>query len=151
MSHGRKLNQRINKIHERALRLAYKDHNSSFLDLLEKDNSVTIHTKNLQVLATEIYKTQNNLNPKILDNIFIKRNLPYNLRHTNSFKTFNIKTIKYGIEALTFRGPKIWEMVPQDIKNSTSLTKFKLRIKTWKPSDCGCRLCKTFIPNLGFL
>ena len=52
MLHSRTLNNRINNIHERALRLTYKDNKSSFKQLLEKDHSVTVHHKNLQVLVT---------------------------------------------------------------------------------------------------
>ena len=60
MFHSRTLNNRINKIHEQALRLAYKNETfSSFDDLLERDKSVSIYQKNLQILATEIYKTKN--------------------------------------------------------------------------------------------
>ena len=58
MFHSQNLNNRINNIHERALRITYKDYNSTFQDLLEKDNSVTVHQRNLQVLATEIFKTR---------------------------------------------------------------------------------------------
>ena len=50
MFYSRELSNRINRIHERALRLVYQDNNLSFAELLEKDNSVTIHQKNLQVL-----------------------------------------------------------------------------------------------------
>ena len=57
----RKSNNLINRIHERALRIACNDYESNFNQLLEKDNSVTIHHRN--TLATEIYKTLNNLNP----------------------------------------------------------------------------------------
>ena len=55
MFHSRNLNNKINRIHERALRLVYQN-NLSFAELLDLDNSVTVHQKNLQVLATEIYK-----------------------------------------------------------------------------------------------
>ena len=58
MFHSRTLNNRINNIHERALRLAYNDNQSSFKELLEKDHSVTVHHKNLQALATEIFKVK---------------------------------------------------------------------------------------------
>ena len=57
MSHNRALNNRINKMHERALRLVYL----SFSGLLELDSAVTIHERNLQVLVTEIFKVKNNL------------------------------------------------------------------------------------------
>ena len=59
--HSRKLNNRINKIHERALRLVYKDYTSSFDDLLAKDNSFKIHQRNLQKLAIEIFKVKSKI------------------------------------------------------------------------------------------
>ena len=52
MFHGRQLNKKINKIQERALRITYKDDESTYSELLEKDCAVTIHTKNLQLLMT---------------------------------------------------------------------------------------------------
>ena len=59
MFQGRQLNQTINKIQERALRITDKDIESTFSELLQKDRVVTIHTKNLQILMTEMYKTKN--------------------------------------------------------------------------------------------
>ena len=58
MCHSRKLNNKINRLQERALRIVYNDKSSTFYQLLEKDKSVTIHTRNLQYLATEIFKVK---------------------------------------------------------------------------------------------
>ena len=63
MFHSRKLNSRVNKLHERALRIVYQDYASSFTELLEKDNSTTIHNRNIQLLATELFKVKNELLP----------------------------------------------------------------------------------------
>ena len=60
----RQSNTLINKIHERALRITYNDYVSSFETLLEKDGSLSIHQRNIQSLAIEIFKTNNDLNPK---------------------------------------------------------------------------------------
>ena len=60
MFHSIKLNRRINSLHERALRVVYKDPNLTFQQLLEKDNSFTIHEKNLQKLALLMFKVKNN-------------------------------------------------------------------------------------------
>ena len=49
----RTLNNKINKLHERALRIVYKNDSLTFLELLDKDESITIHQRNLQRLATE--------------------------------------------------------------------------------------------------
>ena len=64
MFHSRKLNNRINKIHERSLRLVYDDNFSNFEELLNKDDSVTIHERNIQVLAIELYKVVNKISPE---------------------------------------------------------------------------------------
>ena len=56
--HDRNVNNKINKIHERALRIAFKDTSSNFEELLIKAASVTIHQRNLQLLTTEIYMTK---------------------------------------------------------------------------------------------
>ena len=151
MYHSRKLNNRINKIQERALRLVYNDNKSNLKELLEKDKSVTIHERNIQVLATEMYKIENSLSPEIMGTIFEKRHLQYSLRDQAAFKTSNINSTKYGTETISFRAPKIWGSVPQDIKNSKSLNEFKFKIKMWKPVGCNCRICKTYITNLGFI
>ena len=52
---------RTNHLHERALRIVYKDNESTFEDLLKKDNSVSIHHKNIRLLGIELYKVKNNL------------------------------------------------------------------------------------------
>ena len=56
MCHSRTSNNKINKLHERALRLVYDDTQSTFQELLNIDKSVTIHHRNLQMLGTELYK-----------------------------------------------------------------------------------------------
>ena len=70
MFHSRKLNHRINSIRERALRVTYQDCKSVFLGLLQRDTSIMIHQRNLQVFATEIFKAKNDLSPKIMKEVF---------------------------------------------------------------------------------
>ena len=67
---SRKMNNRMNRIQEHALRIVNKDNVSTFAQLLQKDSSVTIHIRNLQVLATEVFKARNNLSPPIVQNTF---------------------------------------------------------------------------------
>ena len=150
MFHSRSLNNKINRIHERALRLVYQN-NLSFSELLYLDNSVAVQQKNLQVLVTEIYKVQNGIAPDIMKDIFELQNPSCNLRSScNHFGRENVKTVRYGIQSVRYLGPKIWELVPNNVKYSNSLSKFKKLIKSWKPEACPCRLCKTFIAQVRF-
>ena len=116
MIHSRAINNQINKLHERALRLVYKDITLSFHQLLQKDNSVTIHHRNLQKLATEMYNLKNNIPPMLLKTILPGFNHTYELRSENPFQTQNVRTVSNGTETIRFRGPKTWAIVPLDIK-----------------------------------
>ena len=75
----RESNNLINKIHERALRIAYGDYKPNFNALLEKDSSISIHQRNIQTLATEVFKTKNDLNPNFKKDVFnsVNHNLSY--------------------------------------------------------------------------
>ena len=53
MCHNRTINNKINGLHERCLRIIYNDNKSSFPELLDKDKGVTIHVKNVRALAVE--------------------------------------------------------------------------------------------------
>ena len=98
MFHIRQLNNRINKIQEGALRLVYKDKKLTFDDILKLDNSVTLHQRNLQILATEIFKVKNSLAPEIMTEVFEIKEPHYNLRsEATHFKRENVKSNHFGI------------------------------------------------------
>ena len=76
----RTANQKINKLHERALRIAYDDYCSSFEELLDKDGAVTIHQRNLRALAIEMYKISNGLSPTFMIEMMNEIDFSYNTR-----------------------------------------------------------------------
>ena len=145
------MNNRINAIHERALRIVYKNYNSTFDELLVYDNSVRVHYINLQQLAIEIFKFKNNLSPEIMNNVFEAKEESYNLRNATGLKRVGARTVRYGTETVRFIAPKLWNMIPDAIKNSNSINHFKSQIKKWKPNNCPCRLCKIYVQNVGFI
>ena len=82
---GRKTNTRINHVHERALRIVYRNNSHCFDQLFQIDKSYNIHHKNIQTLAIELYKVKNNLSNQIMQ-IFEKRqNVDYDLRFQIDF------------------------------------------------------------------
>ena len=129
MFHSRKLHNKINSLHERCLRLIYSDTISSYEELLGKDNSVPIHQNNLRKLAIEMFKTCTGIAPQVMNEVF-PRNcaLNCNLCHPE-FASRAINAAHYGSESLSFLGPKMWEILPLDLKNSDSLDSFKSGIK----------------------
>ena len=65
MLHSRTLNNKINHLHERALRIVYSDYKSSFNTLLDKNGSFLIHHRNIQSIAIEVYEFLHGLSPDI--------------------------------------------------------------------------------------
>ena len=137
---------RINHLHKRALRTVYNDNVSTFEKLLEKDNSVTIHVKNLRILATELYKTKENPAAPITHEIFEQRNI-----QQRTFTYGQLKSVNCSLRALRYLSPKIWNIVPFEIKNSETLAQFKLKIKSWKPAPCPCNLRQPYFHCLGYM
>ena len=116
MFHSRPLNNKIKSINEKSLRITYQDHISTFQELLNKDNSVSIHHRNLQALATEMFKIHRGLSPDILREIFVPKISLYNLRRNNTFERRQVHSVYHGTESLSFLGPEIWDLVPLELK-----------------------------------
>ena len=136
-------------MHKRCLRIVYSDNTSSFEELLETDNSFSVHQRNIQVLATELYKIVNGLSPEIMKEVFpFNENTSYNTRNKRKFHSRSIKSVTFGSETLSHLAPKIWELVPVEIKNVDSVASFKRAIKKWKPTNCPCRLCRPYVFRL---
>ena len=151
MFHSRGINNKINRIHERALRITYNNKSSSFQDLLDKDNSVTIHHRNIRTLAIETFKVLHGLSPPLLNEVFVERNCNYNLRGNNFLNRRRVDSVRYGKESVSFLAPKIWDILPKEIKNSETLNAFKSKIKNWVPQECPCGLCKIYVSQVGFI
>ena len=81
------------------MRLVYQyNKRLSFNDLLELDNSVTIHQRNFQTIGTEIFKAKNELTPEIMTEVFETKELNHNFHPVACrFKRENIKSTHYGI------------------------------------------------------
>ena len=151
MFYSRRLNNRINSIHERAQGLTYQDHIFTFQELLNKENSVSIHHRNLQPLAAEMFKIHRGLSPDILTEIFVPKISLYNLRRNKTFERRQVHSVYQSTELLSFLGLKIWDLVPLELTQLESLEVFKLKIKKWIPFECPCRLCRTYMQQVGFV
>ena len=127
----RTLNNKINRIHERASRITYKDMTSDFDTMLVRGNAVSIHVRNLQLLMMEIYKTKWELNPSFMKEIFVEKHIPYGLRSCDNLQLPQARTTCNGLDTISFRGCRLWQALPNDIKQSNTLSSFKSRIKLW--------------------
>ena len=150
MLHSRSNNNKIKHLHERCLRLIYNDKQSSYEELLIKDGTVSIHHRNIQTLATEMFKVKNEMSPEIIFDIFTQRiNNHYNLRRINHFEIPLVRTICNEAKSISYLGPKIWNIAPEEYMKLNSLNSFKESMKNRVPHPC--KLCKTYACGVGFL
>ena len=137
---SRKINNRINHIHERALRLVYNDYKTSFEQLLINDKSISIHHRNIHNVAIEMYKVKNELSPPFMQDIFEDMGYGRTTRLGDKFARPPIKNVYKGENSLRNFGPVVWNnMLPEKLKKCSSLSEFKTSIKYWIPENCPCR------------
>ena len=106
----------------------------------------------MQVYAADLYKIVNGLSPEIMKEVFpFNENTSYNTRIKRKFHSRSIKSVTFGSETLSHLAPKIWELVPVEIKNVDWVAFFKRAVKKWKPINCPCCLCRTYICQVGFV
>ena len=115
--------------------------------MLNKDNSVSIYHRNIQGLATEMFKVHLGEAPQVLEEVFaLTEPLTYNLRFQPEFGTRTMRTFHYGSNSLRYLGPTIWELVPSELKRCEKVDGFKSKVGKWQPHNCPSRLCApTFI------
>ena len=139
-----------NRLHE--LRIVYNDKKSSFNELLVIDGSVSVHHQNLQKLAVEMFKDFRGSSPQIINELFqFRKQIPYELRQKFRFQILWVHSVFSGKESLKFLGPKVWALMPDEIKLLETKGKFRNAIKQWKLISCPSRLCKRYIDRIGFL
>ena len=128
--------------------MVYGDYASSFEELLRRDGSVTIHHRNIQLVAILMFQVKKGQCPEIMRDLFqLKEGPGGELR----FLIPKVNSEYMGKLSLRYFGPVVWEtMLPNAYKEIDKLEKFKEDIKKWVPI-CLCRLCKTYVQGLGFV
>ena len=76
---------------------------------------------------------------------------PYNLRNNSITQRQANRTVYFGTKGISSLAPKLWELILSEIKSAKSLNIFKEKIKSWTTDKCSCRLCKTYLRNIGFI
>ena len=117
MFHNRTLNNKIDKLHERALRIVCKNDELTFRELLGKDHSITIHQRNLQRLVIEMYKIKTHLSPLLVQQLFTQKDNTYDLRNKRCWETYNARTVIYEQKLLDTGAPKRGNLYLLELEN----------------------------------
>ena len=133
---SRNANNLINKIQERSLGLITNDKTSTFEHLLQANNEIRTHQRNLQVLMLKMFKIINGFAPPIMEDFFLFRENTHNIRNFQIISNESKKSVRYGLEKVKYRTSLFWANLPEKYKTATSLNSFKTEIKAWKCETC---------------
>ena len=141
---------KMNKIHERSLRLLLKNYKDDFQDLLRSSSDISIHQRCINSLLTEVYKYIHGLSPEIMNEVYSTRASIYNTRQFNVFETHIPTSNRYGLNSIPHKANQLWNLLSENLESSPSLTLFKNEIKFWQCFNCPCNICKSYVPNLRY-
>ena len=131
------LQNKINQIQKRAVRIVYNEPNLNLDKLVELDKITTIHIKNIITLLTEVYRTTSGENPIFMNKIFTQKKQYYNLRITNLLRFPKVIGSKYGTNTFAFCSTHLWNQVTDSIKNEPNTKCFKAKLtRNWQVIKC---------------
>ena len=84
--------------------------------------SASIHQRDMQILATEVFKTKNDLNPVIMEDVFKFENLSYNFQNVKTLNRSNVNSVKYGTKTISSLSAKIWKILCNNYRELSSLS-----------------------------
>ena len=100
-------------------------------DMVEEINS-KYHTRS----SCKIDYNENN------ETVYTKKS-NYRLQKTN--------TTSFGLQSFRSLGPKIWAMIPNELKNIKSLSVFKEKLKDLTFDKCPCNICREYVDGVGYI
>ena len=151
MFHSWRTNNKINRLHERALKIVYDDDVSTFDQLLVMDKSFCIHHQSIQRLLTEIYKALHDISGNSLKELFVKIESTISLWSKPELVIPSMNSILKGKNSIRYFGSVIWNSLPIEIREDHSISSFVTKIKQWKPIACPCTICKSYIGRVGYI
>ena len=86
-----------------------------------------------------------------MSEIFKLRNIEFNRHSQTHFEQGPAYTVNYDLKSLRYLAPKIWNIIPLEIRNSSSCTEFITNIKLWIPKHCPFTFSRVSINHVGYL
>ena len=99
-----------------------------------------------------MFKVKNDLSPPFMKELFNHKENESGTRSGDTFERPHVDSVKKGDRSLRTFGPIVWNtMLPENLKSCKNLDEFKNSIKSWRPENCNCELCKTYVQGVGYV
>ena len=123
--------EKLEKLQFRALRIVFSDYTSSYEELLNRIQLLTLHMSRLRCIASEAYKCINNISPVYLRDLVEIKQSNYTFRYQNTAKLPTVRTVTYGQRSFRFESARVWNSLSNGIRTAESFNQFKGLIRTW--------------------
>ena len=126
---------KLEKLQERALATVYCDNSLTYEDMLKKSGQLCIRMNLIRLVAIDMFKCMNGLNPLYINEMFVGKDSIYNLRDQSRLLQPKFNTKRYGYRSFKYFGSKIWNCLPPYVKNVNELSMFKKNLYNWCLTD----------------
>jgi hypothetical protein len=133
--------KKIEKIQKRALRYVANDYSCSYIQLLDKCDLPTMYVQRMRFIMVEVYKVLNGIGPPYLQDMFDRKESVYKMKNNIELVQPHFRTQKYGFNSIRYQGAKVWNTLPNNIKDASNLSVFKPLVKKWSGAKCSCNSC----------
>jgi hypothetical protein len=144
---GKQNEEKIEKVQKRALRFMYKDYEHEYNTMLELYKCDSIKLVTLRTLACEVFKCIHEISPAYQWDIFTKNPAPREGRNSNELINPKYNTVKHGFLSFRFYGSRLYNQIPNEIRQVSDINEFKKLLKNWKGPTCKCERCIYYITS----
>ena len=132
---------KIEKVNKKALRVTLNDYESPYVTLLKNVSRPTLYAGRLKSIVLETYKCVKTHNPAYLNDLFCPSPAPYETHGGLKLVQPKVKTTGFGLNTFCYQGAKIWNAVPENVKNAECISTCKELIAQWSGPECTCGSC----------
>ena len=143
-------NKKIDRTHEKSLKLVLNDHQSPLDETSDTLNEKTIYQQCIDRLTSEFYKFLNGCCPDTMNDVFQMQQNTYNLQNFSNFAT-DVPKNNYLLNHIVYRENQLWETLTFEFKNSRLLEVFKDGLKNWRCTKFPCHICSRFLACVGYI
>ena len=126
---------KLEKLQERALVTVYRDRSLTYDVMLKMSGQLRIHMNLVRLLAIEIFKCLNGMNPAHLYELLTTHESKYELRNRSRLLQPKFNTYRYGYNSFRYLGSKLWNSLPSHLKDIDNIYDFRREIYKWCLSD----------------
>ena len=123
--------KKLEKLNERALRFVNYDSESEYeIQLIKADKNRLITTRIIN-MGVEVFKAKMGMSPVYIQEMFLDAVNNYNLRATNTLYIPKFNTRTFGYRSFSYMGAKLWNVLPNELREVSALPRFKELVKYW--------------------